>query len=211
MINRFREPVNGFTHLVGALLGVPALIVLLILTRHDPPKMLSMLIYGLSLITLYSASTVFHLTKGTPHLVDRLRTVDHAAIYLLIAGSYTPFLYNALAGWWRWGMLGAIWTLAGAGILYKIFGPSQQRVLSVLLYIGLGWFAVLILPKALSVLATGAVVLIVAGGVVYSLGALIFALKWPDRHPTWGHHEIWHLFVLAGSACHFAAVAFYIA
>ncbi|MFC1960397.1 hemolysin III family protein [Chloroflexota bacterium] len=211
MMNRFREPVNGFTHLAGAISGVCGLILLVLLTRDDFPKMLSMLVYGLSLIAMYTASTVFHLTKGTPCLINRLRTIDLAAIYLLIAGTYTPFCYNALAGWWRWGMLGIIWTLAGTGILYKVAGRRPRRAFSALLYVGLGWLAVLILPKALTVLATGAIVLIVTGGVVYTVGALVFALKWPDHHAIWGHHEIWHLFVLGGSAFHFVAVALYIA
>jgi hemolysin III len=212
MMNRFREPVNGFTHLAGAVLGAVGLIVLVILSRHHPDKMISLIVYGVSLILLYTASTTYHLTKGSQHTIDWLRSLDHAAIYLLIAGTYTPFCYNTLSGSWRWGMLGLVWALALVGMVYKVaFRHRNHGQLSTVLYVGMGWLALLIVPKAIEVLAPGALGLIVGGGIVYSLGAIVFALKKPNLHRHFGHHEVWHLFVLGGSALHYIAVLAYVA
>lgn len=212
MMTRFREPVNGFTHLTGAILGAIGLLVLLFLTRHDPAKMISMLVYGISLILLYTASTVFHLAKGSKSLQDWLRSLDHAAIYLLIAGTYTPFCYNILSGGWRWGMLGLVWALALAGVIYKIaLRHHDHSQISTGLYVGMGWLALLVLPHAINRLAPGALALVVGGGLVYTLGAVIFALQRPNLHRHFGHHELWHLFVLGGSALHYFAVLIYVA
>ncbi|GAB4574432.1 MAG: hemolysin III family protein [Anaerolineae bacterium] len=207
MMNRFREPVNGFTHLTGAVLGGIGLIVLIVLTYDDPTKLIPGLIYGISVILLYAASTTYHLVKSTQSMQDWLRSLDHAAIYLLIAGTYTPFCFNLLTGNWRWGMLGAIWALALVGIVYKIvFRRRQHRWPSTALYVGMGWLAVLALPQIIHTLAPTVLALIVAGGLAYTLGAVVYALRRPNFHRHFGHHELWHLFVLAGSALHYIAV-----
>ena len=212
MLTYFREPVNGFTHLAGALLGALGLIVLVALTADDPARMTSMIVYGISLILLYSASSAYHLTKGSQSLQDWLRSLDHAAIYLLIAGTYTPFCYNILSGGWRWGMLGLVWALALVGIIYKIaLRRHSHSQVSTALYVGMGWLALLILPRIIETLAPGALALLVAGGLVYTFGAVIYALRRPNFHRHFGHHELWHLFVLGGSALHYLAVLFYLA
>jgi hemolysin III len=211
-MSHFREPVNGFTHLAGAVLGVIGLGVLVWLTREDPAKMASMIVYGVSLILLYTASTTYHLTKGSKNTLDWLRSLDHASIYLLIAGTYTPFCYNVLTNGWRWGMLGIVWALALAGIIYKVvFRHKNHSAISTVLYVGMGWLAVIILPKVITLMAPGALALLVSGGLMYTVGAVIFALKRPNFHPQFGAHEVWHLFVLGGSAFHFAAIVFYVA
>jgi hemolysin III len=210
MLTHFREPVNGFTHLAGALLGLIGLIVLVILTRDDPARMVSMIVYGISLILLYTASTTYHLVKGSQNVQDWLRSLDHAAIYLLIAGTYTPFCYNLLTNGWRWGMLGLVWALALVGIIYKVgFRHHSHSRVSTALYVGMGWLAVIALPQIVERLAPGALALIVAGGLVYTLGAVIYALRRPNFHRYFGHHELWHLFVLGGSTLHFVAVLLY--
>ena len=212
MLTYFREPVNGFTHLAGAILGALGLIALVALTADDPAKMVSMIVYGVSLILLYSASSAYHLTKGSQSLQDWLRSLDHAAIYLLIAGTYTPFCYNILSGGWRWGMLGLVWALALVGIIYKIaLRRHSHSQVSTALYVGMGWLALLILPRIIETLAPGALALLVAGGLVYTFGAVIYALRRPNFHRHFGHHELWHLFVLGGSALHYLAVLLYVA
>ncbi len=211
-MQRFREPVSGFTHLGGAIAAAVGLLVLVLLTREDTAKMISMGVYGLSAVALFLASTVMHLSRGSARKMAWLRTFDHAAIYLLIAGTYTPICYNVLTGTWRWGMLGLIWLLAFAGIVYKLaFHTRDHSLLSTAFYVAMGWAALLVAPRALELLPPGALLLIVAGGVVYSLGAIVFAAKRPNFHPQFGHHEVWHLFVLAGFALHFAAILFYVA
>lgn len=211
MMHRFREPVNGFTHLFGAVAAAVGLVWLIVVTYHDLDKMLSIIVYGISVILLYLASTVFHLVKGSERTVLILRRIDHAAIYIMIAGTYTPIIYNVLNGSWRWGLLVLIWTLAVIGVVYKLlFLRGDRNYLSLILYVAMGWLGVLVMPKALALMQPGAVVLIFAGGVVYSVGALIFGLEKPNFHRHFGHHEIWHLFVLAGSGLHFAAILLYI-
>lgn len=210
-MHRFREPVSGFTHLAGALLAAAGLIWLVLLTRADTAKLMSMIVYGASLVLLYTASTVMHLTKGSERLVLLLNRIDHAAIYLLIAGSYTPIAYYALTGAWRWGLLAVVWMLAVTGVVYKLFFLRRDGHLSTLFYVGMGWLGVLVVPQIAGVFPPEAIALLLAGGLIYSAGALIFALRRPNFHPHFGFHELWHLFVLAGSALHFFVVLRYVA
>jgi hemolysin III len=210
-MHRFREPVSGFTHLAGALLAAAGLAWLILLTRADPAKLISMIVYGASLVLLYTASTVMHLTKGSERLVLWLNRIDHAAIYVLIAGSYTPIAAYALTGAWRWGLLAVVWALALVGIVYKLFFLQRGGHLSTLFYIGMGWLGVIVVPQITHVFPMEAIALLLAGGLIYSAGALIFALRKPNFHPHFGFHELWHLFVLAGSALHFVVVLRYVA
>jgi hemolysin III len=206
-MHRFREPVNGFTHMFGIVLGILGLAWLVAVTYHDLDKMLSMLIYGVSVILLYSASTTFHLVKGSAHMELWLRRLDHAAIYIMIAGTYTPLVYNVLNGFWRWGILSLVWLLALVGVVYKLlFLQDRYRNLSVALYLGMGWLGLVTLPQAVQRLDAAALLLVVAGGIIYSAGALIFMVQRPNFHRHFGHHELWHVFVLGGSVCHFAAI-----
>jgi hemolysin III len=209
-MNRFREPVNGFTHLAGALLSLVALIWLIMATWQDPVKMLVVAIYGVSLTLLFSASAALHLTQGTPRLLLQLERFDHAAIYVLIAGTYTPFCYKLLDGGWRIGMLALVWGLATVGVLYTAFFHHHSTHLTTLLYVAMGWIAVLVAPQVLSRIPLGALILLVAGGFNYSLGAVVYARKQPNLHRHFGSHELWHLFVLGGSALHFWAIARYV-
>jgi hemolysin III len=204
-MTRLREPVSGLTHLAGALLALAGTIWLATQTESDTAKMVTVLVYGMSMVLLYSASAALHLFNGSENTIFLLRRLDHAAIYMLIAGSYTPFAYNLLTGEWRWGMLGFIWFLAALGIVFKLFFFWSGH-LSTLFYVGMGWLAVIFTPQMLQLDST-ALGLVVGGGVTYSIGAVIYALQRPNFHAQFGHHEIWHLFVMGGSAMHFAAVA----
>src|SRR5215216_5287615 len=191
---RLREPVNGLTHAAGGLLAALGLGVLLATAwsagRID--QLVAFGVFGLSLIALYAASALYHLLPLSPSGVARLRKLDHMAIFVLIAGTYTPFCLLALGSGWGWGLLTLVWSLALCGVSLKIFWMGVPRWLSVALYLGMGW--------------------VLAGGLVYSAGALVYGLKRPNPVPeVFGFHELWHLFVLAGSACHFWAVLRYIA
>ncbi|MCB9451419.1 MAG: hemolysin III family protein [Anaerolineaceae bacterium] len=205
-MSRFREPVNGFTHLAGAVLAAAGLVWLLVLNQNEPARMVAVAVYGVSMIALYTASATLHLTRGTQRVMFWLRRLDHAAIYLLIAGTYTPIVYMVLTGQWRWGTLVLMWGAAVAGVVYKLLFLKKDGWLSLLFYIGMGCLGLVSLPQAVGVMPGDAAVLIALGGAVYIAGALIFGFKRPNPHPLFGHHEIWHLFVLGGSAFHYAAI-----
>jgi hemolysin III len=209
-----REPVNGLTHLAGALLACIGLAVLLATAasagRAD--QLLAFSVFGFSLILLYTASALYHLLPLSPAGVARLRMADHVTIFLLIAGTYTPFCLLALDGGWQVGLLGLVWGLAFLGVLLKLLWMDAPRWLSVTLYLGMGWVAVVAAPALLRSVPAGGIVWVLAGGLIYSAGALVYGLRRPNPVPgVFGFHELWHLFVMAGSACHFWAVLRYIA
>ena len=169
-------------------------------------------IFGFSLIALYAASSLYHLLPLAPAGIARLRRLDHMMIFVLIAGTYTPFCLLALDGAWRVGLLCLIWGLALCGIVLKLFWMDAPRWLSVALYLGMGWLALVAAPALFRAVPIGGMAWVLAGALVYSAGALIYGLKRPNLVPgVFGFHELWHLFVVAGSACHFWAVLWYIA
>jgi hemolysin III len=211
---RLREPVNGLMHLVGGLLASVGLIVLLAKAtsagRMD--QLVAFAVFGASLIALYTASALYHLLPLSPAGVARLRRVDHMSIFGLIAGTYTPFCLLALDNGWRAALLAVVWGLALCGILLKFLWMDAPRWLSVALYLGMGWVAVFAAPALFRAVPTGGMVWVLSGGLVYSAGALVYGLKRPNPIPgVLGYHELWHLFVVAGSVCHFWAVLRYIA
>ncbi len=206
MLRHFREPVNGFSHLAGAVLGLVGLVWLIHAVQGDVPKLISVTIYGLSLVLLYSSSAALHLIYASPRWHLWLRRFDHAAIYLLIAGTYTPIVYNVLSGTWRWGVLGIVWALAVFGVIWKLFFLRKDGILSVLFYVGMGWVGIITVPVALNLMSPLVIALILGGGIAYSVGAVVFARQRPNLHPHFGHHELWHMFCLLGSVLHFAAI-----
>jgi hemolysin III len=211
---RFREPINGLTHAAGGLLAAVGLSVLLATAARTGrlDQLVAFGVFGLSLVALYAASALYHLLPLSPSGVARLRRLDHMTIFVLIAGTYTPFCLLALDGGWRWGLLALIWSLALCGVLLKARLMDAPRWLSVMLYLGMGWVAVIAAPALLRALPPGGIIWVLAGGLVYSAGALVYGLKRPNPVPgVFGFHELWHLFVLAGSACHFWAVLRYVA
>jgi len=214
MKKRLREPVSGLTHLAGVLLALVALIVLLV-TAADAGRVDQLVafgIFGFSLIALYAASALYHLLPLSPPAVARLRRLDHMTIFILIAGTYTPICLLALDGGWRAVLLGLVWTLALCGVVLKLLWMDAPRWLSVGLYLAMGWLAVVAASAIFRALPAGGIAWILGGGLVYSAGALIYGLKRPNLVPgIFGFHELWHLFVMAGSACHFWVMLHYIA
>jgi hemolysin III len=209
-----REPVNGLTHLAGGLLASVGLIVLLATAASEGrvDQLVAFGIFGFSLIGLYTASALYHLLPLSPAGVARLRRVDHISIFVLIAGTYTPFCLLALDGAWRVGLFCLIWGLALCGILLKLIWMDAPRWLSVALYLGMGWVAVIAAPALFRAVPAGGMAWVLGGALAYSVGALVYGLRRPNLMPgVLGFHELWHLFVVAGSACHFWAVLGYIA
>jgi hemolysin III len=207
-----REPVNGLTHLGAAVVSAVGLAALLITGRSTIGKEVSLLIYGSTLVMLFAASSTYHLVKGSPRVMGILRKVDHAAIYLLIAGSYTPFCYNMFSGFWQWGLLAIVWSLALLGVILKIFIVNSPRWLNAAIYLVLGWLIVFAVREMLATLPVGALVWLSAGGILYTLGAIVYATKMLNFVPgKFGFHEVWHIFVILGALAHFAAVILYVA
>jgi hemolysin III len=200
------EIANSVSHGAGFLASVAALPLLVMADarRHDPWQVVAGAVYATTLILLYGASTLYHAVPARSHGKPVLRVVDHGAIYLLIAGTYTPFALGALRGPWGWSLLGIIWTLAAAGIALKAGVGFRYPRLSTAVYLVMGWLVVVAArPLALAVGPRGLAWLL-AGGASYTVGVLFYT----RRHMRYGH-LIWHLFVLGGSACHLVAVAGY--
>ena len=209
-----REPVNGLTHAAGGVLAVAGLVVLLATaaSARRVDQLVAFGVFGLSLISLYTASSLYHLLPLSPAGVAKLRRLDHMSIFVLIAGTYTPFCLLALEGTWRWGLLSLIWVLALCGVLLKLLWMDAPRWLSVVLYLGMGWVALIAAPALFRAVDVGGMAWVLAGGLTYSAGALVYALERPNLVPgVFGFHEVWHLLVMAGSACHFWAVLRYVA
>ena len=208
---QIREPFNGASHLVGLLLA-GAGIVLLLRLAQGPAQLAAFAIYGATLILLYGASAMYHTLPLADRPLRALRTLDHIAIYFLIAGTYTPVALITLDGVLGWSLLGIVWLLALAGIPFKVWFLDAPVWLSTGTYLGMGYLALLaIVPIARAVSVTG-LLWLVAGGMAYTIGAVIYARKRPDPFPgRFGHHEIWHLLVLAGSGCHYAFMVYHVA
>jgi hemolysin III len=196
------EIANALTHGVGALaslIGGSVLVTLAALSR-DPWQIAGASIFVLTLVVLYTASTLYHAIP-LPRAKAKLRVFDHCAIFLLIAGTYTPFTLNSLRGVWGWTLFAVVWTLAALGVVFKLFCTGRYDRLSTAMYVALGWLAVLAFRPMVEALPAATLAWLAAGGLAYTAGTVFYLSR---RIPY--AHAIWHLFVLAGSVCHFAAV-----
>ena len=200
------EKFNAWTHLVGAVLACIGALWLLVLASLDgePMKIVSVAIYGVTLLLLYSVSTIYHSVQGRAKVI--MRKLDHLSIYLLIAGSYTPFCLVTLRGPWGWSLFAVVWGLALIGMLQEIKPRSEARVLSIVIYAVMGWVVLVAVKPLLAALGVAGFSWLAAGGVFYTVGIIFFAYDSRFRH--W--HGIWHLFVMAGSLLHFVAILFYV-
>jgi len=203
----YTERFNSISHLAGAGLAVAGSVLLIVLAslQGDPWKIVSFSIYGAMLTALYVFSTLYHSVRGPAK--DVLRKFDHCAIYLLIAGSYTPFALVTLRGTWGWSLLGTVWGLALLGILQEIWFAGGARVLSLIIYVLMGWLALVAVSPLWQALTPSGFAWLAAGGLFYTLGIIFYATDHKLRHG----HGVWHLFVLSGSTCHFFAVLLYVA
>ncbi len=199
-----KDPVSWATHFAGFLAAIVGLIFLVIFSAHDGAKVAGMSIYGASLVVLFGSSSTYHFLDLGKQGNRWLRRLDHSAIFFLIAGTYVPVTIHLLDGAWRISILSVVGGLALAGILFKLLWIDCPDWLGTALYLGLGWIAIIPAYRILPQLEPEALGLLVFGGLAYSVGAIVYVKEWPDPWPRiLGHHEIWHLFVLAGATCHF--------
>ena len=201
------ERFNSISHLVGAALALAGSVVLIVLAARlgDPWKIVSFSVYGTMLVLLYVFSTLYHSVRGPAKNV--LQKFDHCSIYLLIAGTYTPFALVSLRGIWGWWLFGVIWGLALVGIVQEIWWAQGARILSLIIYVLMGWLALVAVVPLWQALTPAGFAWLLAGGACYTLGIVFYALDHRVRHG----HGLWHLFVLGGSVCHFFTVFFYVA
>ena len=199
------EAANVATHAAGLLASVVGLTVLVYLgvARGEVLHAASAGVYGATLVALYAASTLYHAFRR-PEVKRVLRVLDHCAIYLLIAGTYTPFVLVGLGGGWGWTLFGVVWAMALGGIVFKIFATGRFAVVSTAAYVAMGWMGVVAFKPLIDALPTSAIVWLVLGGVAYTAGTIFYHRRIPYAH------ALWHVFVLLGSACHFVAIGLYV-
>lgn len=202
----YGERFNSISHLLGAVLAAIGTTLLIVLAARlgDPWKIVSFSVYGAMLLALYLGSTLYHSTRGRAK--DVLRKFDHCAIYLLIAGSYTPFVLVTLRGAWGWSLFGAVWGLALLGIVQEIWFAKGARLLSLAIYVLMGWLALIAIVPLISALTLAGFAWLAAGGLLYTIGIIFYVNDTKIRHG----HGVWHLFVLGGSVCHYFAVLLYV-
>lgn len=202
----YGERFNAWTHLVGALAALTGATWLIVSAslRADAQAITSVSIYGATMVLLYATSTLYHSVRGKAKRI--LQKCDHLSIYLMIAGSYTPFCLISLGGAWGWGLFGVVWGLAAIGMLQEIKPRSDARVLSLVIYAVMGWAAVAATGPLLAALGPAGFAWLTAGGLLYTVGIVFFVLDSRVRH----FHGVWHLFVIAGSVAHYIAIVRYV-
>jgi hemolysin III len=201
------ERFNGYSHLAGTVLALTGAVVLVTMAslKADPWRVVSFAIYGASLVLLYLVSTLYHGTRGRAK--DVLRKLDHCAIYVLIAGTYTPFTLVTLNGAWGWSLFGAVWGLAAVGIVQECWLARGARLTSLAIYVLMGWLGLVALGPLFEALQWKGMAWVVGGGLVYTAGIVFYAYDEKVRH----FHGVWHLFVLGGSAAHYIAIVAFVA
>ncbi|MET3697476.1 channel protein (hemolysin III family) [Bacillus oleivorans] len=209
-----REPINGLTHLFGAVLsfiGLLAMVIKVSTTSAAPLSITAVIIFGVSMILLYSASATYHMVIAREHVIAFLRRIDHSMIFVLIAGTYTPFCLISMNGAAGWILFIIIHSLAIIGLLYKLIWFQMPRWVSTVLYISMGWLVVFFISPLSEVLSLNGMILLISGGVLYTIGGIIYGAK-PKflEFKHLGFHEIFHIFILLGSLCHFLCVFFYV-
>ena len=202
----YGEKFNSISHIIGAVAAAAGLVTLVVLAAHqgDPWKIVSFSIYGITLLLLYTFSTLYHSLRGRAK--SFFRKLDHYSIYLLIAGTYTPFTLVSMRGAWGWTLFGMIWSLATIGIVLDSLPQKEPRILPLIIYIVMGWLCLIAIKPLLQALPSYGFAWLLAGGLFYTIGIIFYALDDRVRYA----HGIWHLFVLAGSLCHYITIFFYV-
>lgn len=208
MKNYLREPVNALTHLSGAVLSLIGMIIMLCVSHRKALTIFSIIVFGLSLIALYTTSSIYHLVFVKDAILQRLRKLDHAMIFVLIAGTYTPFCLLALDGYYKWGIIISVWTCSIIGIILKLFWMNMPRWVSTGFYIIVGWIAIFAFKPFYVSLSVGGFTLLLVGGIMYTIGGVIYGLKKPNFIKGFGFHEIFHIFVMLGSLCHYFSILY---
>jgi hemolysin III len=210
-LGRMRNPVRGFMDGSAAVASVIGLIVLAALTRHDPPRLIAVVVFALSLVALYTTSALYHCVPWSWHWRQRMQRMDHSMIFVLVAGSWTPISVVILDGGWRIATLTVVWSVALVGIIQKVVFPRVRLWFSITLQTTMGWFALVPIVELVRRMSDGAIALMIASGMLYTVGMILFATRRPTLAPrVFSYHEVFHVFVIAASALHFALVAAYV-
>lgn len=216
MVTKLKDPGSAITHFIGMLMAIFAATPLLIKAASNPDKihLISLSIFIASMIALYAASTIYHSMDLSERTNRILRKLDHTMIFVLIAGSYTPICLIVLGGHIGWILFGIVWGIAAVGILIKIFWITCPKWFSSVIYIAMGWICVLAFTQILNALSRAAFIWLLAGGIIYTVGGIIYGIKFTNfdtKHKSFGSHEIFHLFVMGGSICHFIMMYCFVA
>ena len=213
-ITRIKDPGSAITHFIAMVLAIAAMTPLLVKASQKSGHFLSLLIFFFFLIGLYGASTIYHTLDISPKINQMLRKLDHMMIFILIAGTYTPVCMIVLGDRTGWLLLALVWAIAAVGIVINAFWITCPKWFSSLIYIAMGWVCILAITKIISALPKAGFLWLLAGGIIYTLGGIIYALKLPifnSRHKNFGSHEIFHLFVMGGSLCHYVMMYQFVA
>lgn len=211
MQRHIREPFNSLSHLFAAIAAIFGTIYLLIVGWGQQNFWIPFLVYGMSVILLFTSSALYHFSNGDDKKLLKLRKLDHSAIYLLIAGSYTPICVYFFSGFWQWGLLTIIWSLAIIGIVVKLFIIRAPRWVTAGVYLVMGWLCVIGFNEIINNMPLGAIIWLALGGLFYTIGAIIYITKRINILPgVFGFHEIWHIFVILGALSHFILMIRYI-
>lgn len=211
-LGKMHHPVRGFLHGTAALLAVAGMIVLAVQTSSDLPRMFTMIVFGGSMVALFTTSSLYHSVPWTDRWKKRMQRFDHSMIFLLVAGTYTPIAFNVLFDAWKWVTLGVVWAIAIIGILQKMFFPKVGNWLSMTLYMVMGWFAIVPVRELFDRLPFEAAVLLLVGGACYSVGMILLVTKRPRLFPRiFSYHEVFHVLVISGSFLHFLMILIYVA
>lgn len=209
LIDDLREPFNCLSHGIGALLALASLLPLFYYTT-GAIQYLAVSLYGVSLFLLFSSSAIYHGLDVAQDVLTWLHRMDRAAIYVFIAGTTTPIALIALQGWVGWTMFGLLWGIAVAGVILSAFNPFDSRWSNTLLYLGMGWVSIVFIGPLVNTFSLTALSWCVAGGLLYTVGACVYAFDWPVIHAErFGAHELWHIFVMLGSGSHYVFIAGY--
>lgn len=215
---RVKDPVSGFSHLFGAVLSIAGLVLLIVFATmfgEGAWDIVSFTIFGTGLLLLYTFSSLYHLLKVGETATRVFRKFDHIMIYILIASSYTPICLGPLRGAWGWSIFGVVWGLAIIGIILSAVWINAPRWLTTILYLAMGWAVIIAIYPMITIFkslgALSSLAWLLAGGIFYTIGAVIYGLKWPPlKNKYFGFHEIFHIFVMLGSLCHFWFVFHYL-
>lgn len=211
-LGKMHHPVRGFLHGTAAVFSVVGMIVLAVQTAWDLPRMVTMIVFGVSMVALYTTSSLYHSVPWKERWKKRMQRFDHSMIFLLVAGTYTPIAFNVLTGSWKWITLGVVWAIAVFGILQKMLFPDVGNWLSMTLYMVMGWFAIIPVRELFDRLPLEAMVLLIVGGASYSVGMILLVSKRPSLFPrVFSYHEVFHVLVISGTLLHFLMILFYVA
>ena len=206
----FRDTVSGMTHLAAAIVAVAGTIFLVTTSNGGVLEVVSKLIFGLSMVLLFSASATYHLVTAPEKLINTLKKVDHSMIYVLIAGTYTPIVSICFTGALQLGYLIGIWGLALLGIIFKVFYAGRFRIVSTLLYIIIGWSIIFAIVPLYRVVGVGGLTLLFTGGALYSIGAIFYILKKPNFSKNFGFHELFHVLIILAAGALYTLVLVYV-